>query len=396
MRLRIGVMLVVVVLAGAGVAYYRDEIAPLMKLTAEATPRPAAAPRAVPVVVASVTREALPIDVTVIGTVQPSETVSVRSRIDGEIIAMEFKEGDEVKAGDLLFVLDSRQIQALLRQAESNLARDRAMMESIRADLDRKNNLAQRDYTSRSALDQARAAYDALQGTIKAGEAAVDSLKIQLSYTTIRAPIDGRTGAVSVTRGSAVRINESAAMVVINRIQPVKVNFAIPQKYFDLVRKALAGGQLNAYAKSQGGSNVEAPGAIYFFDNAIDTTTGTFQLRASFPNAERSLWPGMLADVVARLGVEQDAIVVPSAAVAIGQRGPFVFVVKPDKTVEIRDVKVSREAGDRSVVSAGLNEGEQVVVDGQIRLANGTRVDVKAAPGDGRATAGAAPARKGS
>jgi multidrug efflux system membrane fusion protein len=388
-------MLAVAVLAGAGVAYYWDELRPLLNLTAEATPRPAAAPRAVPVVVATVSREALPIDVTVIGTVQPSETVSVRSRVDGEIQAMEFKEGDEVKAGALLFVLDSRQIQAQLRQAESNLVRDRAMMESIKADLDRKSNLAQRDYTSRSALDQARAAFDALQGTIKAGEAAVDGLKIQLSYTTIRAPIDGRTGAVTVTRGSAVRVNESAAMVVINRIQPVKVNFAIPQKYFDLVRKALAGGQLNAYAKAQGGSNVEAPGVIYFFDNAIDTTTGTFQLRASFPNEARSLWPGMLADVVARLGVEQDAIVVPSAAVSIGQRGPFVFVIKPDMTAEIRDVKVSREAGDRTVVTSGLKEGEQVVVDGQIRLANGTRVDVKTAPGDRKAT-GAAPTGKGS
>jgi multidrug efflux system membrane fusion protein len=303
--------------------------------------------------------------------------VSLRSRIDAEIVNVHFREGDEVKAGDVLFTLDSRAIEAQLRQVQATLERDRSQLDNARRDLARKTELSQQGYATAASLDQAKAAFGAASGTIKASEAAVQNLRVQLSYAVIRAPIGGRTGSVTQTKGNMVKANDPQPLVVINRVKPVKATFAVPQANFDDVSRSLARGRVEVVAQIQGEAPSQ-PGTVTFVDNQIDTATGTFQVKASFPNDAGALWPGMMVNIVIRLGVERGVPTVPLTAVVTGQQGPFVFVIKPDETVELRQITVARESGDRVVVAKGLAPGERVVVDGQLRLANGSKVAVRA------------------
>lgn len=378
MRIRSAAALALGLILAAGTTLYLTEIWPPHGKTAAAEVSPAV-PRGVPVVAVAAQRRDVPVEVTAIGTAQASETVILRSRIDGEIVTVHFKEGDEVKAGDSLFTLDSRALEAQLRQAEANLARDRAQLENAKRDLDRKIDLSRREFATKMALDLARATHEGLIGTVKAGEAAIQNLKVQISYTTIRAPIAGRTGAVAQTKGNMVRANDTQPLVTINSVRPIKVTFAVPQRHLDDVRRAMAAGTIQTLARAAGDGLREQPGEVTFIDNQIDPATGTFQLKASFPNRTDALWPGMMATLVVRLGVEASALTVPSAAVNAGQQGPFVFVVKADQTTEIRPVTVARESGDRTVIAGGLAEGEQVVTDGQLRLGDGTRVAPRSA-----------------
>lgn len=351
--------------------------------TTSPTPRPGG-PRPAPVLIGKVSRAEVPIEITAVGSVQPSESVAVRSRIDGAIVQNHFVEGDEVKAGDLLFSLDARAIEAQIRQAEANLARDRITVANARRDAARYQTLAQSDFVARQKLDDSVALVQSTENTVKATEANVEALKVQLSYTRITAPIGGRTGRINLTKGNVVRANDTTSLVVINQIKPVSLLFAVPQRYFPDMRAAIAQG-VTVTADAPGKGKVE--GSVGFLDNSIDANTGTFQVKASFPNPDGALWPGMFVPVTARLGVEAGVLVVPGQTVQNGQQGSYVYVVKPDNSVELRPITIARSFGEQVVIQSGLKEGETVVIEGQMRLFPGAKVeprDRRGPPGPGQ------------
>ncbi|HYM30482.1 MAG TPA: efflux RND transporter periplasmic adaptor subunit [Candidatus Cybelea sp.] len=393
MRLRNWIIgaVVIAVCAGGGYWFYttRDSGAQAQAVGAQR------GPVAQPVVVAPVLREKVPNDVSVIGAVQAYETVAVKSRIDGQIVKIFFKEGDEVQAGDLLIQLDARAIEAQLHQAEATLAKDQAQGVNMKRTAGRLGDLAQREFASRQAVDDAKTNEMMMSAASQADQAAIESAKVQLTYTQIRAPISGRTGVINLTTGNVVKANDTNAIVTINRVHPINVLFAVPQKYFDLVRQTLSKGPVEAFVEFPNSNGRKIVGKIQFFDNTIDQTTGTFQVKAVFGNEDGSLWPGMFVTVTVRLGTDSNALTVPSAAVQTGQQGTYIFVVRQDQTVEMRPIKVGREAGQKSVIESGVNEGEQVVTEGQLRLTNGTKVEVRNA-GDAAGSAlppGAEPAK---
>ena len=334
------------------------------------------AARPQPVMVAKVTQASVPIEFGVIGAVQASETVLVKSRMDGQIVKVHFKDGQDVSAGDLLFTLDSRAIESQLRQLEAVAARDRAQLANTKRDLDRYTALSQNNFVARTTLDQTKTNVTIQESTILADEAQIESQKVLLSYTAIRAPISGRAGSINLTTGNVVRQADLNPMVTLNQIRPVNVQYAVPQKYFGTVREAVNRAPIAVVAEIPGTKD-KIPGTIKFYDNVIDSTTGTFQVKATFDNKDGALWPGMFVNVVMRLGEDPNAIVVPSAAVQNGQQGRYVFVVKSDRTVELRVVTVLREGNNQVVIQAGVQPGETVVTDGQSRLVSGTRVEIR-------------------
>jgi len=378
------------VIAGAGF-YWLDSV------RANNKPPPQAAaqngPRPQPVRAATVDKLSMPIDITAIGSVQASETVAIKSRIDGEIVKTAFREGDEVKAGDLLFTLDDRGYQSQLRQAEANLNRDKAQLANAKRDVDRLSGLAQKDYVTRQQFDLVHTNAAVLENTIKADEAAIESLRVTLSYTVIKAPISGRTGTINLTKGNIVKANDAVPLVTINQVSPIRVLFAVPQKYFGMVRQAVQTNPIEVFAEIPGSAGHEQiKGVVNFFDNAIDTATGTFQVKAQFANEDRALWPGMFVNVVIRVGIDANALVVPSGAIQSGQVGTYVFVINQDKSVSVRPVTIARDNGDQAVIQKGLSAGEQIVVDGQLRLTNGTKVEIRTAK-DSQPPAVAKPAK---
>lgn len=332
-----------------------------------------AAPLAVSVAPAAV--KPVPVQLSTIGTVTAYTTVALKSRIDGEIMEVHIKDGQEVRAGDLLFSIDSRTIRAQLEQAQANLARDRALLDSARREAERQQSLANKNFASKQALDQAGANADSLQASVQADEAAIDAVEVQLGYTEIRAPIDGRAGVVNLPRGNMVKANDSGSLVVLNQLRPIYVAFALPQGELPRVRAAQAAGPLTVTTTIPGDSGPPLAGELTFVDNAVDSSTGTIQLRATFDNSETRLWPGQFVNVTLTLRVDPAALVVPDAAVQHGQSGTFVFVVRPDATVEMRPVVVDRSIAGDSVIASGLAAGESVVVEGQLRLAPGLHVE---------------------
>jgi multidrug efflux system membrane fusion protein len=352
---RLVLLLVLAALIGAGAFLWpRSQRSPA-DVAAAGQPAPA-----VPVVVATVTALA---------------TVAVKSRIDGEIMEVHLKDGQDVKAGDLLFTIDSRTIQAQLEQAQANLAHDQALLVSAQREVERQNSLVKKNFASKQAVDQARASADSLQASVAADQAALDAAKVQLSYTEIRSPIDGRAGVVNLPRGNMVKGNDSGSLVVLNQLRPIYIAFALPQRELPRVRQAMAAGPLTVSATVPGDSGPPVAGTLTFVDNAVDASTGTIQLRATFDNADTRLWPGQFVNVTLTLRVEPSAIVVPDAAVQHGQSGAYVFVVRPDSTVEMRPVVVDRSVAGESVIASGLAAGEVAVVEGQLRLAPGMKVE---------------------
>jgi multidrug efflux system membrane fusion protein len=320
-------------------------------------------PEAVPVTAARVERRNLPVEVTAIGHVEPYSTVSVKSQVNGILTDVGFKEGQDVRKGDLLFRIDPRPFEAALAQARANLARDRAQAQNAAAEIDRYKGLVEKDYVTREQYDQVRANADALASTVKASEAAVENASLELSWCTITAPIDGRTGGLLVHGGN----------LVINQLQPVFVTFSTPETSLaDLQRQR--GLEVKAAAR---GDAAPKTGRLTFIDNAVDMTTGTIASKATFPNDDQTLWPGEFVNVIVVLRTEPGAVVVPSPAVQTGQSGSYVYVIKADGTVESRPVAVERTQGMLTVVAKGLAPGEQVVTDGQLRLAPGARVEIK-------------------
>jgi multidrug efflux system membrane fusion protein len=348
---------------------------------AQAPPGGGGQAAAVPVTVDHVTQKVMPLSVDVVGTVEAFSTVAVRAQVTGELKTVNFQQGDDVQSGQVLFALDPRPLEAALNQAEANLQRDTAQAANAKVIAERMHDLVERGVGTREQRDTARTTAAALDAVVGANQAAVENAKVQLQYATIRAPIAGRTGALMVHAGNLVRANDQTPLVVINQISPIYVSFGVPEGLLPDIRRYMAVRQLEVQATPPNEGGPPASGSITFIDNQVDQTTGTIRMKATFPNANRRLWPGQFVNVVVRLSTEPNAIVVPSVAVQNGPEGQYVFVVKNDQTVEMRPVTVARTAGNETVVKTGVAVGETVVTDGQIRLVPGSRISVKTGTG---------------
>ncbi len=338
------------------------------------------APAAVPVAVAPALRKAMPLDATVVGTVEAYSTVSVRAQLTGELTSVNFQQGDDVVAGQELFALDRRPLEGALQQAQATLERDTAQLVNAKAIMERYEQLVQRGIVAREQRDNARTSVATLEATVASDRAALENAKVQLQYATIKAPISGRTGALMVNAGNLVRANDQAPLVVINQITPIYVSFAFPESLLADLRRYTARGALRVEARPAHGDDAHiATGAITFIDNTVDQTTGTIKVKGTFPNADRQLWPGQFANVSVRLMTESAAIVVPSVAVQTGPEGPYVYLVKPDETVEMRAVAVARVVGTETVIKDGVAAGDTVVTDGHLRLVPGSKISVRGA-----------------
>jgi multidrug efflux system membrane fusion protein len=334
------------------------------------------APPAAPVIVASVERKDVPQELRAIGAVEAYSTVSVRTQVTGELTDVHFREGQAVRKGDLLFELDKRQFQAAVRRAEGTLARDQAELANAQAQQRRYDALVKEGVISREQYDQIRTNADALEAAVRADKGALEDAKIQVTYSSIYSPINGQLGNLVVHQGNMVKANDNPALVTINQIEPIYVTFNVPEQFLAPVRRESSRGKLRVAAQPPDGGPA-AVGALSFIDNAVDQSTGTIKLKAQFVNADRRLWPGQFANVTLRLGLQSNVIVVPSQAVQSGQAGTFVYVVKQDMTVDARPITTGLSSEGVSVVEKGLNAGEQVVVDGQLRLTPGAHVEVK-------------------
>jgi multidrug efflux system membrane fusion protein len=330
----------------------------------------------VPVTIATVREKTVPVEVQAIGNVEAYSTVSVRAQLAGEVERVLFKEGQEVKEGDLLFTLDARPYQATLRQLEANLARDQAQLENARAQAERYTKLFQEGVVSKEQYDSFRTNADALAAMLRADQAAIEKAKVDLGYCSIQSPLEGRTGSLLVHPGNVVKANETV-LVVINQVTPIYVSFSVPEQNLPEIKKRMAAGNLAVGAIIPNDESNPVEGTLTFVDNTVDNTTGTIRLKGTFANTERRLWPGQFANVVLRLTSRPNAVVVPSQAVQTGQAGQYVFVIKPDLTAESRPVVSGSTVGGETVIEKGLQPGETVVTDGQLRLAPGMKVEVK-------------------
>lgn len=335
----------------------------------------------VPVVVAAAVRRDVPVQVQAIGTVEPLLTVSVRPQVGGVITAVHFLEGADIKEGDPLFTIEPRPYETALRQAESMLARDEANARNARAEASRAEKLFGEGILSSEQHDQLKTAAEAAEAAARADRAAVEKARIDLGYCSIRSPIEGRTGTVLVHQGNLVKAIDGGPLVVINRIDPVYVSFAVPEQRLAEIKAARAAGRLVAEAQIPSDPQHPVGGELSFLDNAVDRGTGTIRLKATFPNRERRLWPGQFVTTRLTLATREGAIVIPSQAVQSGQSGTFVYVVKPDLTAEVRPVTVGAAGEGETTVEKGLQADERVVIDGQLRLVPGAKVELKSAPG---------------
>ena len=336
-----------------------------------------AAAQVVPVTVAQVVRKSMPIEIRVIGTAEAYSTVAVRAQITGQLTDVNFKEGDDVQQGQPLFALDRRPLEAALQQAQANLGRDMAQAANAQSNARRYLDLAERGIATREQVDTSRTGAEALSATVEADRAALENAKIQLQYATIAAPISGRTGTLIVHEGNLVRANDTVPLVTINQVTPINVSFAIPESRLPELKRYMAQRTLQVTASPPNEEGGPAVGRIGFVDNSVDQLTGTIRVKGTFPNADRGLWPGQFVNVTVALTADPTAIVVPAAAIQVGQQGQYAFVVKADRSVEFRTVTVERTNGSETVVKDGLKPGETVVTDGHLRLVAGSRVSVK-------------------
>jgi multidrug efflux system membrane fusion protein len=361
----------VAVLTAAGViAYFSSD--------SRAKEKPAAkGPGAIPVSVAAATQQTVAVRLQAIGNVEAYTTVAVKSRVDGQIINVHFREGQEVKKGEVLIHIDPRPFEAAFRQAEAQAARDVASRDQAASQATRYQELLDKNFVSKDAYAQFRTNAQTADATSRASQAALENAKLNLEYTVIRAPVDGFVGRALLQVGNMVKANDTISLVVINQVKPVYVSFAIPEQQLATVRELMRKGPLTVEALLPGGDKVAATGRIAFLDNAVDQTTGTIKVRALYENTDTALWPGQFVTVRVRLYEEPDAILIPARALQTGPNGQFVYVVKTDMTVEIRKVNVSRNEGDLAVLSGGgIAKGDKVVVRGALRLAPGVKVMV--------------------
>ncbi len=363
----------------------------------EATAAPKPEVRAVPVRAAAVKQEALPIALNGIGTVLAAQSVTLHSRIDGQLDAVYFKEGQDVRAGELLVKLDDRVLAAQVQQAEAQRARDEAQLANAEADLQRYQGLVKDAAATQQQLDTQLALVRQLQATVRNDAAALNAARVQLGFTRITAPISGRVGARLVDVGNIVHAADPGGLLVINQIDPIMVQFALPESNFQAINAAVnaAGkkGKVAVRALDRETHQALADGALTLLNNQIDTTTGTVQLKAQFPNPQHKLWPGQQVDARLVLRVQDDALTVPPAAVQRSQQGLFVYVIESDGVVRAQPVKVAEIDDRRTQVLDGLKLGERVVIDGQYRLMPGAHVtEVAEKPAGGKGGKAAAPA----
>ncbi len=341
---------------------------------------PQGQPPAVPVTAALAVKKDVPVQLRSIGTAEAYSTVSVKTMVNGQIVKVGFREGQEVRKGDLIFVIDPRPYEAALKSAEANLAKSLALKENAERDVTRYAYLIEKDLVPKQQYDQVVSNAAALAATVAADNAAVENSRVQLSYCFIRSPIGGRTGNLFIKEGNVVKAND-AVLVTIHQVTPIHVTFSVPEQHLAEIRKYREGGTLRIEAVIPGQEDKPAQGTLAFISNAVDNATGTIQLKGAFPNGDRRLWPGQFVNVLLTLTTKPGAVLVPTPAVQTGQKGQYVFVVRPDLTVESRPVVTGETAGGETVIEKGIQAGERVVTDGQLRLVPGARVEIKAGLG---------------
>ncbi len=364
----------------------------------------------VPVVTGHVQAKSIPVTIPAVGTAEALSTVQIRAQVTGQLSAIHFAEGQEVRKGQTLFTLDPRPFQAALQQAQAVLARDTATAKNSQSQQARYEDLYKRGLIARDQYEAQASTASAQQATLAADQAVVETAQLNLQYTTITAPLSGRAGALTVHQGDLVRANDPNPLLVINQMAPIYVGFSVPGRFLEDIRRYQGQRALKVQARLQGSPTgptqiaVASPegagerpaalpaspldaevapeeGTVSFIDNAVDPTTGTIKLKAIFPNTSHRLWPGLFVQVTLLLKTDSGALVVPSAAVQESQQGTYVYVIKPDRTAEMRTVRVERQQGSESVIAQGLTAGEEVVTDGHLRLTPGAKVTTSADTG---------------
>jgi multidrug efflux system membrane fusion protein len=328
---------------------------------------------------ATATAQALPVTLQAVGNVVAYESVAVRARLDSQVTAVHFKDGDEVKKGDLLFELDDNALRARAAELTANMARDKAQAENARRQSSRAEALAQKGFATKATQDDSSANLAVAQASLNASQAALESVRVQLGYTRITAPISGRTGTINVTLGNTVKANDPQALVTINQLKPIRVQVSLPQQHFQTLRDAMAQGDVTVTASKQGEAGdaaTIATGTLDYIDNAVDATTGTFVTRAGFANEDERLLPGMFVTATLSLGGSASVLTVPEVAVQRGQAGDYVFVIVGEKALK-REVSVARLQDGLAVIAQGIEAGERVATDGLLSLSDGSVVKLQ-------------------
>jgi multidrug efflux system membrane fusion protein len=379
--LRIGAPIAILVVVGAVLAGRE-----LSSTAASAAAIKAAAPAAtVPIEAATAQRSDVPVYLTGLGTVQAQNTVTVKSRVDGQLQAVSYQEGQDVTTGQVLAQIDPRPFQAALDQAKAAKAKDEAQLTNAQLDLQRFENLHQ--YATVQSVDTQKALIAQIQAQIEGDQATIDNAATQLSYTTITSPLNGRTGIRLVDQGNIVHATDTGGLVVITQLHPITVIFTLPEENLPDISAAMAQGTLQVFADTRGDEKPLDQGTLTLIDNEIDQGTGTIRLKATFPNKSNTLWPGQFVDAKLLLRTQHDAVTVPATAVQRSQDGLYVYVVKPDGTVDTKPVDVDRIADGVAVIQQGLDAGDKVVTAGQYRLQPGTHVEIREAAAASRPAA---------
>jgi multidrug efflux system membrane fusion protein len=343
----------------------------------EGTPQREKRDALVPVKVAVAGQKAVPVQLQAVGTVEAYATVSIKSRLDGQLVGVHFREGQDVKKGDLLFTIDPRPFEAALKEARARLDRDAALADKAEIDARRYAELVAKNYVSSDKFEQFRANAEALRASVAADRAALERAQLNLEYCSIRAPMTGRTGRLLVDQGAQIKANDDkGGMVEIMQIMPINVGFAVPQQHLSDIKTHMAAGPLKVEADIPESRLKPEAGTLSFLDNKVNTQTGTVLLKGTFANKDRLLWPGQFVTATLTLTTRSDAVIIPTVAVQVGQDGQFVYVVKPDMSVESRPVKPGMSVGDDVVIDRGLAAGERVVTEGQLRLVPGAKVQI--------------------
>ena len=366
----LGLLLVVLAGAGLGTYFVTDGRAK------EGKAGKSKGALSVPVTVALVQQQTVPVRLHAIGNVEPYASVQLKARVDGQILEVNFREGQAVKKGEVLFRIDPRPFEAALRQAEANALRDRAARDHMVSQEKRYLELLDKNFISKDAYAQIRTNAATAHATAKASQAALENARLNLEYCTIRSPLDGYVGRVLLQAGNLVRANDPNPLVVINQVRPIYVNFGIPEQHLPEVRKHMAGGALAVELVPIDAQQAIPRGELIFVDNAVDPSTGTIRLRAQFENAEAALWPGQFVNVSLRLYEQVDALVVPATAVQTGPEGQYIYVVDDEMVADVRRVTVTRTDGERAIIAKGVAKGERVVTRGQLRLGPKVRVQI--------------------
>ena len=364
--------LVVIALAGVGLGAHL-----ITDGRAKEGRRAAKGPAPAAVSVARVVQQTVPVRLNAIGNVEPYASVALKARVDGQIVAVNFREGEAVRKGEILFRIDPRPYEAALRQAQANALRDAAARDQARSQEKRYQDLLEKNFVSKEAYAQIRTNAATAEATAKASEAALETARLNLEYCRISSPLDGYVGKILLQAGNLVKANDTNPLVVINQVKPIYVTFAVPEQDLARIRRYMASGPLEVAVASADITASRPSGRLVFVDNAVDAATGTIRLRAQFDNADTALWPGQFVNVSVKLHEQADALVVPSIAVQTGPQGEFVYVLGQDSKIQMRPVKVARTENDVTVVASGLRAGESVVTHGQLGIAPGVRAVVR-------------------